>query len=104
MGLKGLWFKVGLGLGAWLVQLVAWGVKLSKPPTALVIQAKLALWVCGFGAHPPTAASVGAGIGDVSNAKLLFERVLSTEVGQKQKQVWLRYARFEYETGLLQDA
>jgi cleavage stimulation factor subunit 3 len=54
----------------------------------------LALWlVC-----------LAADVGDVDNARALFERVLTEDANRKSVLLWERYLAFEFEMGDLQSA
>ena len=45
-----------------------------------------------------------ADVGDVDNARALFERVLTEDANRKSVLLWERYLAFEFEMGDLQSA
>jgi cleavage stimulation factor subunit 3 len=61
----------------------------------------------GAGAGAAVAAGAGTAytdIGDVTNARTLFERVLAEEANRKSQPLWERYLAFEFEFGDLPSA
>jgi cleavage stimulation factor subunit 3 len=52
----------------------------------------------------PLAAWLRADVGDVDNARALFERVLTEDANRKSVLLWERYLAFEFEMGDLQSA